>query len=56
MTVCGMQNLDTTPESEASAGLFGPAYRALTVGLVAIVTLVAFEVVEVIAADFLRRQ
>jgi MFS family permease len=43
-----MQNLDTTPESEATAGLFGPAYRALTVGLVAIVTLVAFEALAVV--------
>jgi MFS family permease len=38
-----MQNVDIPPASNATVSLFGPAYRALTLGLVAIVTLVAFE-------------
>lgn len=43
-----MQNVGTTPSSAAPLGLFDPAYRALTIGLVAIVTLVAFESLAVV--------
>ena len=43
-----MHNVDTPTASAAPAGLFSPAYRALTVGLVAIVTLVAFEALAVV--------
>jgi MFS family permease len=43
-----MQHVDTAPASTAPVGLFDPAYRALTVGLVAIVTLVAFEALAVV--------
>jgi MFS family permease len=42
-----MQNVETAPPSPAP-GLFDPVYRALTVGLVAIVTLVAFESLAVV--------
>ena len=43
-----MANVDVTPEIPATGGLFDPAYRALTLGLVAIVTLVAFEALAVV--------
>src|SRR5215213_7818925 len=40
--------VDSSPVSTTSFGLFGPTYRALTIGLVAIVTLVAFESLAVV--------
>ena len=43
-----MQNVDTASASSSGVGLFDPAYRALTLGLVAIVTLVAFESLAVV--------
>ncbi len=43
-----MPDVDDALASPASVGLFSPAYRALTFGLVAIVTLVAFESLAVV--------
>lgn len=47
-----MPDVDATPaapaDSSASVGVFSPAHRALTVGLVSIVTLVAFESLAVV--------
>jgi MFS family permease len=43
-----MQHLDSTPADATRVGPFDPAYRALTIGLVAIVTLVAFESLAVV--------
>jgi MFS family permease len=47
-----MSDVDATPaapaENAAVVGLFSPAYRALTIGLVSIVTLVAFESLAVV--------
>lgn len=43
-----MQETVATADDDAAEGLFGPRYRALTIGLVSIVTLVAFESLAVI--------
>src|SRR5262245_22180946 len=43
-----MQTADTARTTTDVVGLFDPPYRALTVGLVAIVTLVAFEALAVV--------
>lgn len=44
-----MSDVDATPaDTTATIGLFSPAYRALTAGLVSIVTLVAFESLAVV--------
>jgi MFS family permease len=43
-----MQSVESSPASTTGFGLFGPTYRALTIGLVAIVTLVAFESLAVV--------
>ncbi|HWL42160.1 MAG TPA: MFS transporter [Ilumatobacter sp.] len=44
-----MTAVDTAPDQpDTGSGLFGPAYRALTIGLVSIVTLVAFESLAVV--------
>src|SRR5262245_16202306 len=43
-----MQNTDSASTATVNVGLFDPPYRALTVGLVSIVTLVAFEALAVV--------